>query len=214
MNTLRQKSNAKGISRAFGLRLRLISLMLVIATLLGIFPFSFASSGGEGSSNEGAAGGDIPVISVLHDGAVKKSLTLQKDGKETLTSVISSTECTNRSWQILNSKDNQWIDIYARTQESLDITYALVGSMLSDDGKTYIRCALKDGEKLYVSDPIEIVMAYYADEEAPSGDTESDTAHSVDSPALQAPSSTPSVIAEDEYSTHTVIINYIFDIAI
>ena len=81
-----------------------------------------------------ALGENVSKITVLYNGAAESSVRLDEDGKETLVGHITGTDSTRRSWQILTPDGTQWVNIFGKTQETLPVSYALVGSMLNDKG--------------------------------------------------------------------------------
>lgn len=148
-------------------------------------------------------GASVSKISVLHNGAAETTVRLNEDGRETLTAHITGTDSTRRSWQILTPDGMQWVNIAGRTQESLPLSYALVGSMLNDKGKAYVRCTLTDGDKLFYSEPVEVVVAYHTDEYF-ADETPSMMKYSRSSYAVKP-------LAEEEFMNHSIVINYLFD---
>ena len=152
-------------------------------------------------------GESVSKIAVLYNGAEERSITLKEDEKETLVGHITGTDSTARSWQILTPDGKEWVGISGKTQENLQVSYALVGSMLNDNGRAYVRCTVMDGEDFYYSEPVEIVVAYragdgFAEEPAPV------MAKFASSYALRTLAETGE---EEELKNYTIVINYIFD---
>ena len=178
-------------------------MLLILALLITTTPISiFASdlSADTQSGNEDAVSQDFTSIAVLHDNAEKASVTLSKDGEETLTVFTADAQPTSYVWQILMPSGDHWVDIQGQNKENLTVSYSLVGSMLNDEGCAYIRAAVRLNGELYTSAPVEIVMSYKIDEDEP------ETA----APLMLSRSVSP--LAEDEeFETFSVVINYIFD---
>ncbi|MBO5479907.1 MAG: InlB B-repeat-containing protein [Clostridia bacterium] len=148
-------------------------------------------------------GENVSKITVLYNGASETSVRLDEDGKETLVGHITGTESTRRSWQILTPDGTQWVNISGKTQETLSVSYALVGSMLNEKNRAYVRCTLTDGDELYYSEPVEIVLSYRA------GETIAEEKPSLMMFAASPYAATP--MAEGEFKNYTIVINYIFD---
>ncbi|MBR7111942.1 MAG: InlB B-repeat-containing protein [Clostridia bacterium] len=180
------------------LSLKLIALLLAVATLLSVFPLSILSIDTAESPEPGSE--ELANVVILHNGAQKSSVTLAEYGKETLTALVSGVEFTTRTWQIRTPDGDQWISIYGKNGETLDVTLALVSSMLDANGCAYLRHVVKNGTKTYASAPIEIVISYKALTEQ----TVSPIAYNA-APAAQAD--------EDGEAAPliSIVINYIFD---
>ena len=183
--------------------LRVSALLLIVATLLSVLPAGVYAIDTQDHSPDA----DTPKIMVLHNGAEEKSVTLDEKGCETLTAFVSETSSDRFSWQILIPDTEQWVNISGRTQSTLNVTLALVGSMLNSNNMAYIRCTLTDGDKVYNSKPVEIVVSYEID-----GKESAETLRPVmlSAPKLMAASAETD---GDETATElvTIVINYIFD---
>ena len=181
-----------------GMKSRSLSLLLVLAILLTAFPASatLASNGASASVSE-----DFSDITVLHDGAAKSSVTIRKDGTETLTAFTADNVPDTRTWQIRIPDTDSWVNIYGQSGETLAVTYALVGSMLDGNDCAYIRAAVTSDEKAYTSDPVEIKVSHSVTEKLPE-----------ETPALMMRSSRAMVASDDtNLENVSIVINYIFD---
>lgn len=184
------------------LKLRIIAIILTLAALLTSLPLTVLAEEIQNSAAQNSENTPVkPSVEILHDGALKNSITLLEDGKENLRARVEGISVKSRNWQILNHETNEWVNIYARTQETLPVTYALIGSMLNDAGRAYIRLQVGDGKSYYVSESVEIILAYnptvrYLEEAngfnlkfaKPTADTDT-----------------------GELQTYSIVINYIFD---
>ena len=185
---------------------RIVSFFLVLAMLLSLVPINvFSTFGGDEpiiTDTGSAVVEDHARLSILHEGAEKSSIMLERDNEEVLTAFTADIVPDGRTWQILIPGSNTWVNIDGQNREELKVSYSLVGSMLDKNGKAYVRTtATKDGHQ-YFSDSTEIVMSYSTDE---------DINGNISEPLMASRASTPAVIAEEETETFTIVINYIFD---
>ena len=184
-------------------RVRIIALILTLSLILGAMPTTVFSS--EITEAIRSASQDQSDVIILHDGAEKESITLAKNGQETLTAFTSKLKPTSRSWQILIPETSTWVDIQGQNGESLAVSYATVGSMLNGKGCAYIRCVAKEDQKHSVSDCIEIAVAHSIEGEG--GEYPAPLMFSAGRRTALAASE-----GEDtELETFTIVINYIFD---
>ena len=137
--------------------IKCIAVVLLLATLLPMLPVNAVSIGNSADTPNSK---DIATVIVLHDGAEKSSVTLEEGGKETLTALISDVTYTSRAWQIRTPDGEQWVDIYGKSGDTLDVTYALVQSMLDANGRAYLRHVIKEENETYASAPVEIVISH------------------------------------------------------
>ena len=79
------------------MKLRGLALILTLAILLSAFPISatLASNGASGLVSD-----DFSGVTVLHNGAEKSSITVQRDGAETLTAFTADVVPDTRSESI------------------------------------------------------------------------------------------------------------------
>ena len=138
--------------RAFSIRA--ISLLLLLATLFSVLPLSVFAAGVAELLTPNAE--DLAHVVILHDGAEKSSVTLAEDGKETLTALVSDVSFNARAWQIRTPDGEQWVNIDGKSGETLDVSMALVSSMLDAAGHAYLRHTVKDGDQTYASAPVSV----------------------------------------------------------
>ncbi len=184
---------------------RFISLLLALVMILTSLPitvFSFAvgdSVSEEDKSSSSETKNHSKVV-VLHDGAIKNSVAVPEDGKETLAYFVTGIIPTKASWQILAPNTNTWVNISGCNSQTLSVGYALVGSMLNSDGVAYLRASVTSGEETCYSEPVAITISYKtADESTETGYAP----YLMRAPRLNSDSS--------DLGTYTIVINYIFD---
>ena len=184
---------------------RIISLILVLATLITSMPLSIIAEEARFEENVETstppASEDCSKVTLLHNGAEKTSVTIQADGEEILSTFTSEIQPTGYIWQILMPDQNKWVDIQGQNKTELTVNYSLVGSMLNDNDRAYIRSMVKVGDDSYTSNSVEIVVSYPTEEQTEESATAFATRRSVTRAA-----------GEDEnLETFTIVINYIFD---
>ena len=185
-------------------------LCLFTATLLAV-PFTLSAPLAENGDSAGTAGETAkPTAIILHENAEKSGITLNENGKETLVSVVEGSDEFSQTWQILAPETTKWVDVFGKTQERLEVSYSLIGSMLNDRGCAYIRFAFEDESGYYTSNPVEIAVSYnVTDEEVGAAYAFGETyaAQTANSATKKA----TALAAEEELQTVTIVINYIFD---
>ena len=179
------------------MKLRGLALILTLAILLSAFPISatLASNGASGLVSD-----DFSGVTVLHNGAEKSSITVQRDGAETLTAFTADVVPDTRTWQIRIPDTDSWVNIYGQSGEALTVTYALIGSMLNSNDCAYIRVTITVGDKSYSSNPVEVKAVHSVSEELPA-----------ETPALMMARSSAQASDDTNFETFTIVINYIFD---
>lgn len=194
--------------KRINLKNRLTAFLLLLVMLFTSLPlYVFSSTPSDESKTETNTStttqisDDHSKVSILHDGAIERSVVVGENSKETLSIFLNDIEPTNLAWQILAPSSNTWVNIYGCNSETLSVGYALVGSMLDKSGNAYIRAsAIADGVT-YVSDSVAISISYATSDE-PIEDT----------PApMMMRSARSTAQNEPELETYTIVINYIFD---
>lgn len=181
---------------------KLISLLLIIATVVSIIyvPIISMGTGSESEENEAVSSA---YVAIMKDGYEIKELTLNENEKITLTAYTEGCEGMKYQWQILDPADKtRWISISGANSATLNVGYALIGSMLSSSGTASLRLTMKRGDVLYSSEPVVITPSYSV-----PGYSE----------LMYAEGSLPSQMADagtdktEELGTYTIVINYLFD---
>ena len=128
------------------INVRFISLFLVIATLFTSMPLSiiateipFVEETNKEETDASPTGEDCAKVTLLHNGAEKSSVTIEKDKEETLSTFVTDIQPTGYVWQILIPDENIWVDIQGRIGTEIKVSYSLIGSMLNDSDRAYIR---------------------------------------------------------------------------
>ena len=195
------------MSNIYNVRNRVISLFLLLVMLFLSLPFyAFSISPTESGTvatdkAETEISADHSKVSVLHEGAMKPSIVVSEDEKETLTSFVNGITPTKMTWQILAPGTNTWVDIYGCYSSELAVGYALVGSMLDADGNAYIRSSVVADGVTYVSESVAISIEY---------STGSDVVIESAAPMMMK-SAKAAASDEPDLGTYTIVINYIFD---
>ena len=106
---------------------------------------------------------DIPVkpdVWVTLDGEIVDDFGIEQNQKVELLANISGIEAPKYQWQILmDAKKGIWVDIYDKTTQKCEVSYALLKGMLDGASVAYLRCAAfgSDGMKYY-SDAIAVTV--------------------------------------------------------
>ncbi|MBQ8663403.1 MAG: InlB B-repeat-containing protein [Eubacterium sp.] len=90
-------------------------------------------------------------VYVLHNGAQISELVLEQYDKEALSVETNGFDVNAYQWQILlDPHTSTWVDIYDKTEQQCEISYAVVKNMLDEADSTYVRCAIiTDNETVY-----------------------------------------------------------------
>ncbi|MBQ7364867.1 MAG: InlB B-repeat-containing protein [Clostridia bacterium] len=179
--------------------LKLIAVLLVLATLFGSIPAFELPILAADTPSETPTVESLPLV-VTRDGEAITELTLADDEKVVLTATTNQTERSTPKfqWQILDpNSDDRYLDIHGATARTLSVSYALIGSMLTPDGKATLRCTLDCGSVQYVSAEIAVTVSYHIGKEA----------------FMETPMKAPLLSASsgEELATHSIVINYLFD---
>ena len=110
---------------------RILSALLALVLLLTNFPvIGFA----DGS------------FSIMLDGNVVKQVEFHENEKITVTA--ENNPGSGYQWQIRIPGTEQWVNIYGQTGQTISLSKAVVGSLMSG-GSAYVRCAaISDGEEI------------------------------------------------------------------
>ncbi|MGM9640421.1 MAG: InlB B-repeat-containing protein [Faecousia sp.] len=150
-----------------------------------------------------AEGGN--ALSVYCGGSPVSQLTLPQSEKKELTAVSQESGSARYQWQIL-ANQTLWVDIAGANGSTLDLSYAMVASLLSDDSVQIRATATSAGETV-TSEPVTVTVTYPAPQ--PENVTPAQT--SVTAAALQTSDSTVAPLADGETKTYNVVIKYVFE---
>ena len=169
--------------------------------------FAFALTAALGVSTIRAENGDgakvtqtpAPTIALLYEDAERSFLRLDENEKGLLTSRVSGLDSYTRNWEILNPATNQWVRIHGKTQESIELSYSLLGSMLNARSCACIRLAVQDENGIYASEAVEVTLSRSVLND--EGEFLPDAFESYGADGN----------ASEDLQTFTIVINYIFD---
>ena len=171
---------------------RILSLVLCAAMLLSMCLFLGAGVTNSltvcDSSGEAVKRVDLPVNQ-------KISLTAQAQ---------SAAENDAYQWQIRAAK-NVWANILGSDTQTLELSYPMVASALSEKNTVQIRCRLtsaENGEATF-SDAVTVEVTAATAVDTPA------SADAAAAPVLRSPAKAAAA-ANDAYGTYTIIINYVF----
>lgn len=125
-------------------RNRSISLLLCLSILLSMIVYSIPTVLATEKS-----------VKITLDGQPIDHVEIEQEDKKTLSAITSGIEEALFQWQIsLDPQNVVWVNIYDRTEQNCEISYALVKNMLDDANTAYIRCAVTSGEQIVYSNEI------------------------------------------------------------
>lgn len=179
-----------------------LGLVLLFIAFMALAGLQFYAPVAEDGNDNSALSNAPATVVVLHDNAEKNSITLKENDKETLNALVNLDESYSKNWQILTPDTNKWVNIAGKTQDSLSVTYSLIGSMLDSRDRAYLRLAVQSESGFFVSEPVEILLSRFVDEPTMYENTQ----------AVYGLKRSATPLAEDEeLQTFTIVINYIFD---
>lgn len=105
-------------------------------------------------------------LDILRDGQVVEEVQLEQDEKILLTTCAKGLEERSFQWQIMqNVQEAVWVDIYDRTEDSCEVSYALVKNMLDEADSVYVRCVAQGEGDDVCSNAVCVVVQPEKDEE-------------------------------------------------
>jgi uncharacterized repeat protein (TIGR02543 family) len=181
----------------------LMALLCLCCAVCFTVPFTLTVPTAENAEVENGVETVTPKAIVLHEDVEKTRIVLSENGKETLACAVSGADTYSGAWQILAPETNKWVNIFGKTQETLTVSYSLIGSMLDESGRAYVRYAFECEDELYTSKPVEIVLSYYVE-----GEDFEESNQKFKSPSKKGAAY---AAAEGDLQTVSIVINYIFD---
>lgn len=175
-----------------GKHIRAVAWLLVFTTVLGLFPGvtmpAFSVDGAE----------DAPYV--MLDGEVVTQVMLEENAKLRF-EAASARDVATYQWQIQDTTgEDRWINISDGASQYLWVTYALVGSMLQINGTAYLRCRMIiDGQETFTN-PVEVTLSLNVEDEQ---QTQQHAWSRMFSRGARA--------ANEEHTTYSIVINYLFD---
>lgn len=173
---------------------RIIAVLLTICTLISVFHIpGVVSANAESSYN----------VEITVDGEKKDMVTVSENEKKEIVALCSpANENAGYGWQICADIQSElWVDIYDANEKTLNLSYALMSSLLDNSGSAYIRAVLTVDDRSYYSEPICATVAFNADFE-----TKTDTKEPVQSKAVEKKMRTMAIAESDLV---TITINYL-----
>lgn len=177
------------------------SWILVVAVLCGMLLSITAPAFSDSEKPFVVKDGQIITETILEDSAKLRFETCFENEDET--------EKKAYQWQIKEpGSSDSWINISGGYSKHLWVTYALVGSMLEDNGSAYLRCQVKFGETEVYTDAVRVTVSKFVEGEnaAPSKSAQNTMLKS-SRPLMRAAKATD----EEEYKVYSIVINYLFD---
>ncbi len=134
---------------------RIIAVLLTICTLISVLHIPGVVSANAESSYD---------IAITVNGEKADKITVPQNEKKEIAAVCSpANENAKYSWQICADLQNDlWVDIYGANEKTLNLSYALMSSLLDGSGSAYIRAELTVNSKSYYSEPICATVAFNA----------------------------------------------------
>ena len=129
--------------------------------------------------------------------------TVLEDGAKLRFEAAYALPATAYQWQIQDPANESWVDIADGNTKVLWVTYALVGSMLTEENTAQLRCRLATANGETFSDPVKVTVSLSVNEFPPY----------YGNPTRAVPTKTlpASEDGEQEFITYSVVINYLFD---
>ena len=108
-------------------------------------------------------------VGIVKNGEVITEVLLPQRNHVEITAVKGDAISENATyqWQILIDAENErWADIKFYNKATATLSYALVVNVMDETSRSYVRCIITDGENRYVSDVLEVTLAYAAGSKA------------------------------------------------
>ena len=172
-------------------------LALLCAIVMMIMQGSFAAVSVDSAT---------PAPYVTYDGDRVSHITLVQDGKMPLRAQADTAEEVGYHWQIADPlQEDYWIDISGANSVNLWVTYAMVGSMLRDDGSARVRCRITYGAEEICTAPVTVTVSFNL--------TERPAPIQIPATNLATPINTNrrTLLRAPRADTYSIVINYIFD---
>lgn len=108
-----------------------------------------------------AASAAEKAVHILLDGEQISEIAIEQAEKEVLTAETQGLDVTSYQWQILLDPQNAiWVNIYDKTEQECEISYAVVKNLLDAAGRAYVRCVASGGEEQVCSEPVCITVLF------------------------------------------------------
>lgn len=199
---------------------KFLTIMLCFAMVFSMLPISPSYASSELSVN------------ICENGNPVDSVSLPQNEKVQLTVVSDEMELTQCQWQI-QVNENLWVNIAGAEEESLDLSYAMVASLLQNDA-VEIRCVAVSGGQNAVSEPVTVTVDYSqrtdfteqntftpSDDDVASVSVDADVPEENTTWSLRSTTydlsndeeaaDEPVAPLDDTPSTYNIVINYLFE---
>lgn len=157
-----------------------------------------------------AFAGTVDRVEVIKDGETVEKVTLSESEKVILNTRTDLSGIVNYQWQILADESSElWVNIADKQESSIELSYALLGSLLNEDYQTAVRCNVSVGNTLVTSDEVKVIV-----EKKKSSSNISGTLESAMALASSAKSTTLAGVPKatgDVKNTYDIVINYVFE---
>ncbi len=143
---------------------------------------------------------DIKLVDA-ESGEAVSAIAIPQSERVRIATDYESTNEIGYQWQ-LSTDGKTWINIYGQTGESIQLSYAMICNMLSDEGTAQVRCVVTDGDSEYETREAEVSVDYSAPARP---------AQAAKAPVSVAPVSDPAPASEGEDpELVNICINYIY----
>ena len=146
---------------------------------------------------------DIKLVDAESGEAVSTIAIPQSERVKIATDYESANEI-GYQWQ-LSPDGKAWFNIYGQTGESIQLSYAMVCNMLSDEGTAQVRCVVTDGDSEYETREAEVSVDYSAPAQSPKQAAPAKVSAVQNDAATQADGD-----AEEPSEIYNIVINYKF----
>lgn len=141
---------------------------------------------------------DIKLVD--ESGEAVSEIAIPQSERVEITAAYESESELGYRWQ-LSSDGETWFNVYGQTGESIQLSYAMVKNMLSDDGTAQVRCVVTEDDSEYTTREAKVSV----DSSAPV-----QTAQYAAAAPARAAAAQYAVAAANEQDTYSIIINYVF----
>lgn len=141
---------------------------------------------------------DIKLVDA-ESGEAVSAIAIPQSERVKIATDYESTNEIGYQWQ-LSPDGKAWFNIYGQTGESIQLSYAMVCNMLSDEGTAQVRCVVTDGDSEYASREAEVSVDYSAPAQSPKQAAPAKASAVQNDAAPQA----------DETGTSVITINYVY----
>lgn len=101
-------------------------------------------------------------VSVEYEGSENGNILLSQNERKTVTAKCASAGADSIwQWQVLaDMQAGLWVDITGQNEHSMELSYAMLSSVLDVSGGAYIRCEVTVEDETVYSDPISVTISY------------------------------------------------------